>query len=59
MEKESYKAKVWCHNCGLNREIELRKGVRVEDGECPDCGCIGLKRVEDPVIIEPRHESYI
>ena len=46
MEKETYKQKILCTNCGFRKEIDIPKGVKVEGAECPNCGNKTLERDE-------------
>ena len=44
--KKRYNANVWCNNCSVHSEVQVPKGVTlnqfVESGACPNCGCITL-----------------
>jgi len=45
MDKDqTYKVFVLCKNCSFRGEIEVEKGLLVEEKKCPDCGCIKLAR---------------
>ena len=37
--KATYEFRVLCTNCELMAQIQIPKGVPVEMGECPNCGC--------------------
>lgn len=36
---DTYKVRVRCTNCGKVQEVEIEKGERVANAECPNCGC--------------------
>lgn len=53
----TYKVKVRCNNCGIEREVEIEKGKQIHEKECPNCGCGNcLKRIPDGKVIT---DSYI
>jgi Zn finger protein HypA/HybF involved in hydrogenase expression len=51
---ETYKAKVYCKNCDLNKEIDIQKGVKIDETACPTCGTIFKKL---PQLIEQKRMS--
>jgi uncharacterized Zn finger protein len=59
MSNNAYKVEVSCKNCGFSGEIEIEKGVEVENYECPNCGNHTLKRLLKPVQIRPRRENLL
>jgi len=52
MGQETYKITVSCNNCKFNEEIELEKGIRPQETECPNCGCFELSRHDSPILIQ-------
>jgi hypothetical protein len=45
--KAFYLVTVFCENCGYNNKAQIDKGIRVNQSECPVCGCTGLVRAMD------------
>ena len=41
---KTYKAKVYCKNCDLNQEIDIPKGVKIDETACPNCGTTELEK---------------
>ena len=60
MNKEKYKAKVKCDNCGFDGEIEIEKRIKIEDTECPNCGCQNLRKrnVYESMEIKLKNEDF-
>lgn len=44
----TYKVRVGCVNCGEFNTIEVRKGDRVTEELCPNCGCEALLLANKP-----------
>jgi|GEM_PF-2553615 len=36
---ETYKIKVMCNNCENIQDLDIEKGKKISDAECPNCGC--------------------
>jgi hypothetical protein len=53
--KSKYKTNVWCNNCNCFSEVQIPRGVTVnqfiESGACPACGCAtlvaGYKQIDE------------
>lgn len=60
MNEEKYKAMVICSNCGFDKEIEISKGTKIGDMNCPNCGCQDLKKkqVYERMQLRPRRENF-
>lgn len=60
MNEEKYKAKVICGNCGFDEEIEIPKGTKIDDMECPHCGCQDLtkKQIYTRMQFRPKRENF-
>ena len=43
-KKETYKVFVNCTNCEYEDETQIKKGKKVEEMECPTCGCMTLSK---------------
>ena len=42
--EDRYKVSVICSNCSYqNSEMNIPKGKKVSECECPNCGCISLQ----------------
>lgn len=39
MENATYKLNVICKNCKFEGEHIIKRGVKLDDAECPNCGC--------------------
>lgn len=51
MNEETYKAKGYSPNCGQFTEVQVPKGMKVDDyfqvnNTCPHCGCDTLRRAK-------------
>lgn len=46
-QKGNYDANVVCLNCGTQGNMEIKKGTRVEDIKCANCGCYTLKSADE------------
>ena len=42
--ENTYKAKVYCANCDLKKEVDIQKGKKVEETACPNCGTMELSK---------------
>ncbi len=61
MNEETYKANVMCGNCDFMGEIDIPKGVKISDKECPKCGCQELTQGfsdEPPVRLSTIDERF-
>ncbi len=58
MNEETYKAKVFCLNCDFEDTLDIEKGLRIEDKECPKCGNKTLNKKFEAGRIIPRQEDY-
>ena len=58
MSDDTYKVEVLCKNCGFEGEIEIEKGVKIEDHPCPNCGNRDLIRKLKPIRMIPKIENY-
>lgn len=38
MTKETYKQNVFCTNCNFRDTIDIPRGIKTEEAECPNCG---------------------
>lgn len=47
---DTYRAKVYCANCDFREEINIQKGKKINDTECPKCGTAELNKDIDVVI---------
>lgn len=50
MPNETYKVHCKCTNCDYNGKTEIEKGMKVEESECPTCGCKTLNKVQNIVV---------
>jgi ssDNA-binding Zn-finger/Zn-ribbon topoisomerase 1 len=57
-KKDIYKMKVWCPNCDFGGEVEINKGVKVDEHPCPECGNLGLRKKLKPMRIVPNIPNY-
>jgi DNA-directed RNA polymerase subunit RPC12/RpoP len=57
-QKENYKTEATCKNCDFSGEVGIPKGAKIEDCDCPNCGCKNLVKNERPIRIIPRHSSF-
>lgn len=55
MAEETYKAKVYCSNCDFKKEIDIPKGKKIGETECPNCGTPELSKDVD-VVIDTYHD---
>ena len=39
MGEDKYEINVQCNNCDFKGNIEVKKGTKIEDEKCPNCGC--------------------
>jgi len=46
MIEETYKLEAVCDNCDYSGEVEIPKGTKVEEMDCPQCGCKELHKVQ-------------
>lgn len=44
MSDDLYKIDAICSNCGFDGNIEIPKGIIIDDFGCPNCGCLKLQR---------------
>lgn len=62
MDMENYKIKVFCKNCNFghssDEDIEIPKGVLIENHPCPNCGNKSLEKKAEKVRLIPRHTNY-
>ena len=51
LSKSSYGAYIFCTNCHIHKKIEINKGLKIEDINCPNCANKTLK-------IDPNGEIF-
>ena len=39
LKRGTYSKEVECYNCDYKGELDIMKGVRIGDKNCPECGC--------------------
>jgi len=39
MDDTKYKINACCVNCDFRGDVEIKKGTKIEDEKCPNCGC--------------------
>jgi len=57
---DTYNVEAYCHNCEYEGEAEIPKGTKVDDADCPRCGCdclqVKAKFTDDRVEAAPAEE---
>lgn len=41
-DKAYYNVDVFCENCESEENVDIEKGQRVSEFDCPNCGCADL-----------------
>lgn len=52
MEYKTYRVAIFCENCGYTDEIEIKKGLQIQEEYCPLCECQKLVRTTMEKIYE-------
>lgn len=58
MTEEKYTLDADCSNCGFVGSVDIPKGVKLEEKECPNCECKELSRTVEMMSFTSEHENF-